>query len=99
MGDFNDILVIKSGALGDLIAGTVAIRALRTAFPRASITVLSNPMMLEVCPPGTLVDDLIVFDPEKASAGAYIRLVRDLRSRKFDLAVNLRWSSEFSAII
>jgi ADP-heptose:LPS heptosyltransferase len=99
MENFRSILVIKSGAIGDLIAGTTAIRALRNAFPASSITALANPLMREICPPGTLVDDIVDLDPRSAGPAAYLRAAREIRRRKFGLAVNLRWSSEMSAVL
>ena len=99
MESFKNILVIKSGALGDLIAGTTAIRALRNSYPQASITVLANSLMQDVCPPGSLIDNMIVFEPRKGSLGSYLSIFRELRRHRFDLAVNLRWSSEFSTVL
>src|SRR5260370_34247009 len=93
------ILVIKTGAIGDLIAGTTALRALRESFPGATITVVSNSFMKEICPPGTLVDDIIDLDPRTATPSAYLRIPRHLRRRRFDLAVNLRPASEISAFL
>ncbi len=98
MKRFENILVIKSGALGDLIAGTTALRALRDGMPGSRITLLTNALAKEVCPPGTLCDDLII-EPAKKSWNSTIRLVWELRTRKFDLAVNLRWASEGSALL
>jgi ADP-heptose:LPS heptosyltransferase len=97
------ILVIKWGALGDLIAATTALRALREALPAARITVLANPLLGEIAPPGTLIDDLVVVpgggSKPLARLGREVRLVGALRSRRFDLAINLRWTSERSAVL
>lgn len=96
-----NILVIKWGALGDLIAATTAIRLLRETYPRSTITLLSNSLMREICPPGTLVDDLILSD-ELSGVGKITKqfaLVGKLRARKFDLAINLRWESERCALL
>lgn len=94
-----DILVIKWGALGDLIAATTAVRALREAYPASIITLLSNSLMKEVCPPGTLADDLIPTDGQPGGIGGQFSLVAALRKRRFDLAINLRWESERCAVL
>lgn len=99
MRELNNILVLKWGALGDLIAGTVALRALRRTFPRAKITMLTTPLMFEVCPPGTLADDIILYEPGSRSIYDHVVLVATLRRRKYDAVFNLRWSSERSALI
>jgi ADP-heptose:LPS heptosyltransferase len=97
------ILVIKWGALGDLVASTTALRALRDAFPSSHITLLANPLMEQVCPPGTLVDQILPLERNGNGLLAAIRtqwaLVRALRRGAFDLAVNLRWTSERSAVL
>ena len=93
------ILITKWGALGDLIAGTTAIHAVRKHYPEASITLLANSMMNEVCPPGTLADEILVYKPEKKSIPYQWSVIRELRKRKFDAAINLRWTSERSALL
>lgn len=94
---------MKWGALGDLVAATTALRALREAWPSSHITLLANPLMRQVCPPGTLIDEIIPLEkaPRGLVAGArfHWRLVRRLRQGRFDLAVNLRWTSERSAVL
>jgi ADP-heptose:LPS heptosyltransferase len=99
MEQFKRILIIKWGALGDLIAGTVAIRTVREAFPQARITLLSNKLMFEICPPGTLCDEIIVYDEKHFSLIEEFHILNQLRKRKFDCAVNLRWMSERSAFL
>lgn len=97
------ILVIKWGALGDLVASTVALRALRETWPSAHMTALANPLLAQICPPGTLVDEILPLGPEllgrEKRPGAYRALIRRLRSARFDWAVNLRWNSERSALL
>ena len=75
MVEYRRILVLKSGALGDLIAGTTAIAALRHAYPGASITVAANRAMLGVAPPGTLYDDLIATDNEERSPRGFVAIL------------------------
>jgi len=97
------ILIIKWGALGDLIAATPAIKAVREHFPHARLTLLSNSLMMEICPPGSIVDEVLVYDYKRLSAFESLfqqtAILKKLRSRKFDLAINLRWESERSALL
>lgn len=99
MKDIRNILVIKSGALGDLIAGTTALRAIRIAFPSATITALSTKLMYDVCPPGSLVDDILTYSNDRVSVGEFLLMSNMIRARRFNIAVNLRWSSEGSALL
>ncbi len=97
------VLVIKWGALGDLVAATTALRALRDAWPATRVTLLANPLMEHICPPGTLVDALIPLAGPAVkgwrAAAAHLALIRRLRRERFDVAINLRWTSERSALI
>lgn len=95
---FQNILVIKKGAIGDFIAGTTAIDRLRKAFPNSSITVLGGSNVMEICPPGPLINHFFDLDQELRTRG-YIGLIRYIRSHKFDLVVNLRWTSEYASIL
>jgi len=100
--NIRNILVIKWGAVGDIVAATPALKALRQGFPEAHICVLGNELVRQIAPPGTLIDSLILFDdkePTTISALAHAKLVHQLREKKFDLAVNLRWNSERSGIL
>lgn len=99
----NKILIIKWGALGDMIMSTSAIRAVRENYPEAHIALLSNSLMPQIIPPGTLVDESIIYDEKKyrgiKSFLELLKLVLVLRRRKYDLAINLRWTSDRCAVI
>ena len=97
------ILIIKWGALGDIVMSTPAIRVLRENFPRAEITILSNELMKEVLPEGFLYDRIIAIKTKGNKVDEpltkQIQLIREMRKNKFDLAINLRWTSERCAMI
>jgi len=96
---FQSILIIKRGALGDLLAGTAGIWAVRKQFPKASICLLSDSMAYAVCPAGTIVDEVINEKDYIDTKLGYIKLWLLLRKRKFDLVINMRWASEISGIL
>lgn len=101
--DYKRILIIKWGALGDLVAATPAINAVRKNFPNSIITLLTNPLMKELIPPGFLVDEHIIVNTNRNkvvdSILRQIIIAIKLRKRKFDLAINLRWTSERAALL
>jgi len=89
------ILVIKWGALGDLIASTPAIKALRQAYPQAHLTVISNPPFQEIAPAGTLADEVLLFKRH----GEFWKILSQVRTNPWDVAVNLSWNSDRSAVL
>ena len=61
------ILVIRGGAVGDMIVTLPALDALRQAFPRAIIELLGNPQRAILAQHPRYVDHIIsVFGPEPA---------------------------------
>jgi ADP-heptose:LPS heptosyltransferase len=98
--DATGILLLKWGALGSLVASTAALRAVRAAYPTARITLLTNTLMGQIAPPGTLADEhLDIAEFENAGAVGQFRLLRALRGLGVDIAISLRWSSERCALL
>lgn len=101
--EIKKILIVKWGALGDLVASTSAIKTVRENFPNAHITLLTNPLMNQIIPPGFLVDEHIVVNTDRNkvvdSLAKQFGIILQLRKRKFDLGINLRWTSERAAIM
>lgn len=91
------ILVVKLADIGDLLTTTPALRALRLRYPQAEITALVTPHTAPLLRGNDAVDSTIlfpkgIFDQPRAAlrpdalwrAG---QLARELRSRRFDVAV------------
>lgn len=101
--DPKNILIIKWGALGDMVISTGAIRSVKETYPNARVVLLSNSLMRQIAPAGSIVDELIVYDEKKyhgvKSLTQLLRLILHLRRYKFDLAINLRWHSDRCAMI
>lgn len=97
------ILIIKWGALGDMVISTGAIRSVKETYPNARVVLLSNSLMMQIAPGGSIVDELIVYDEKKyhgvKAVTHLLRLILHLRKYKFDLAINLRWHSDRCAMI
>jgi ADP-heptose:LPS heptosyltransferase len=98
-----NILIIKWGALGDMIMGTSAIRSVKEHYSDAKVTLLSNNLSKQIVPAGSIVDEVLIYDEKKYSGlrslAELIKIVHQLRKRKFDLAINLRWTSDRCAMI
>ena len=93
------IAVFRALMLGDMLCTVPALRALRSAFPRASIAWVglepTRPMAERL---GHLIDQFVAFPghpqlPEiKPDVAAYRRFMSAMRSRRFDLALQLHGS-------
>ncbi|MBA4251783.1 MAG: hypothetical protein C0425_01660 [Chlorobiaceae bacterium] len=97
--NYSKILIIKWGALGDIVAATPAIVAVRKALPNSHITLLSNSLMKEIVPAKSIVDELIVYDSHNSNLNYNLEVIKKLKKTKFDLALNLRWKSHRSALL
>ncbi|CAB3800685.1 glycosyltransferase family 9 protein [Pararobbsia alpina] len=97
--DVNRIAVFRALQLGDMLCAMPALRALRQAYPSASITLVGLPWAQSFIERyDTVFDDLIVFPgalgfPEQEESDKELpNFVRLVRSRAFDLAIQLHGS-------
>ena len=92
----SNILIIKPGAIGDVLHMTPVIRALKSRFPTSRLSFLvSSPLTASLFQGNPLVDEVIVFDKKGAhkSFGGFLALWRMLKSRRFDLVLNYQRSN------
>ena len=93
---YNKILIIKPGAIGDLLHITPVVRALRALFPSASVTIMvGSRVTASLFTDNPLVDEVIIFDKkgEQRTWGGLFALWRRLRVKKFDLVLNYQRSN------
>lgn len=90
MTEYRNILVYAMVNLGDVVLTTSAIALLKEIYPDARITMLSRPIVREVIERNPVIDDVILFDykAKQNSMGRMWAMVRELRARKFDLAIS-----------
>ena len=93
----NDILIIKHGALGDMILATGPMKAIRQHHPDATITLLTQPFF------ATLMQDCSFIDrietdtrPKWWKLARSLPLIRQLRARHYDWVYDLQTSSRSS---
>lgn len=89
MNDFKNILIVRTDRIGDVVLTVPAIRAIRKNFPDARLTVLLSPLTFDLLKGLDFIDEILVDDrrgPHKGLWG-FLRLIRMLRQKKFDLAV------------
>lgn len=89
--DKTNLLIIKFGAIGDLILSVPAIRALREKFGgncRISFVVgREGKPILDKCP---YVDEIIVYDHKKIGWRGFLKLAKYLRKKCFDMVIDLQ---------
>jgi len=90
------ILVFRVGNIGDIVAATPTLGAIRQRFSNSYISLLTSPGAQgapgaqELIRPGTLVDSLMVYHKSDISTwGGRKRLLRRVRSERFDLFIEL----------
>ncbi len=89
------ILLIRLRNIGDVLLIVPALRAFREAFPRAHIAALVNSGTEEMLTGNPLLNEVLVFErrwkelPLPQKTARQMSFLRDIRSRRFDLAVNM----------
>ena len=95
-----EILIIKHGALGDIILASAAFKVIRDAYPAACIHVLTTKAyepLLTACPhiDAVLVDN----KPRPWQLMAIRKLKKMLQSRPWDLVIDLQCSTRSSSYL
>lgn len=83
-----NILIVRLGALGDVVHAIPAAAALRKAFPSARIDWLVEAKHREILDLVTCIDDIIVLD--RSTPGGWIAVTRELRARRYDAALDFQ---------
>jgi lipopolysaccharide heptosyltransferase II len=89
--NYRNILIVRLDRIGDVVLSTPAIRAVREACPASRISVMVSPYARGVVEGNPCLDEVIAYDksgPEKGFLGN-LRFIREIRKRKFDLALVL----------
>lgn len=81
------ILVRGTNWIGDAVMTVPAVRALRQIFPDAHIALHTRPWAEGIFADAGLFDEIISFDPAGPKFKSILRQAKDLRPRRFDLAV------------
>jgi heptosyltransferase-2 len=81
------VLILKTGALGDVLRTTAILPGLRAAHPRARVTWLTAPAALDLVRLHPLVDEALAVSPREGQALA--DLGTRLAKRRFDWVISL----------
>lgn len=85
------ILLVRLRLIGDVVFTTPVIRALRRRFPDAHLTYLVEPVAAPVVAANPHLDDVMVVPRSRGWRRLVddVRIARTLRSRRFDVAIDL----------
>ena len=95
------ILVRATNWVGDAVMSLPALQALRQAFPSAHIAILTRPWVADLYARESFANEVILYNAPKGWLGLQEKwqLARDLRSRRFDLALLLQNAFEAAALV
>ena len=82
------ILVVRLGAMGDVIHALPAVASLKHSFPGSHVTWLIEAPWAPLLDQNPYVDHVAIF--ERGSPGAWLRNRRKLRAQQFDFAVDFQ---------
>lgn len=89
--DEKQILIIKIGALGDVILATPSLRMIRKKFPSAHLSLLVDSRFIPLISSCPYLNDIIPFDRDKSRSWFWLaRFAKRLRREGFDLSVDLQ---------
>lgn len=89
---YKNILVIKVRAMGDTLLATPTLRALKTNFPEASITAVVAPQGKDILIHNPDISDILVYDKAETGFWDYLKFIKLLRQKKYDLVIALHAS-------
>lgn len=94
------ILIRAANWVGDAVMSTPMVRAVRRNFPGAEIAILAKPWVAPVFEQSADVNRVLIYDAKgkHAGAGGILRLARELRRERFDLAVLVQNAFEAALI-
>jgi heptosyltransferase II len=94
------ILIRGTNWVGDAVMSIPAMREIRRLFPDARISLLVRPWVRDVYGAADFLDEILEYDKEGMHRGltGFRRLIADLKSRRFDLAILLQNAFEAALI-
>lgn len=95
-GNFKNILIMKPGAIGDLLQLTPIIRSLHEKYPDARVTMLvGSSATAELFKYNLHVHETLIFDKkgEHKSFSSLLQLWNEIRGRHYDLLINFQRSN------
>jgi heptosyltransferase II len=95
-----NILIIRTSALGDIVCSFPALVSVAKYFPDAEISFMTGEQYIEFFEPCPYVKEIIPYKKRKNAEDlrGFINVIRDIRSRRFDLVLNFQNTKRFDLI-
>lgn len=92
LGGKEKFLVVRTDRIGDVILSTPVLETIKLELPESHLCVMLSSYTVEVIKNNPYVDDVIIDDHERKRGGwgEVLRLIRETRKRRFDVAIVLR---------
>lgn len=88
----NKILIIRSGAIGDVLMTTPLVRGIRKKFPKAHISYLTGRWSKKALEGNKNIDEIIAFDDgiiARKDLAGFLSLIRKVKGKRFDVCLIL----------
>ena len=97
---YNNILVINLMHIGDLMLVTPVLRTLRANYPEARISLLADKKLSDLVSLNKHIDECIFIDKKGRDNNLknFIKFIIKIRSKRFDLVINLHRNERASAL-
>ncbi len=93
-GDIREILVVRTAYIGDVVMTLPVLGPIKNTFPNARLTFLACSAARDMLAANPHIDSVIAYDAfwfyKKSGLARYLRLVNELRRKRFDLVVEAR---------
>jgi heptosyltransferase-2 len=85
------ILIVRTDRIGDVLLSTPVIKALRYNYPEAYIAMMVSPYVKDIVEGNPYLDKVIIYDKDGKHKSWWrsLKFARNLKKKKFDLAVIL----------
>ncbi len=86
MGDYKNILIVRTDRIGDVVLTGPTIKALREAYPNAKISILVAPATRDLVDGNMRLDEVLIDDRrgEHKDLMGFLKLIKMIRQKKFD---------------
>ncbi|MBI5048548.1 MAG: glycosyltransferase family 9 protein [Deltaproteobacteria bacterium] len=97
----NGVLVIKIGTIGDTLLLAPVLKAIKNAYPKASLTVIGSKNNYEILSRYSFIDNLKILEVSKVikEPSYFFRFMKDVNSRNYDVIMDFESWPRLSAIV